>query len=132
VQPTEYYALTGLQVTCGLSGLPTATVKLRGPDGREQVSAQVGSGPVDAAFKAIDAIVRARVQLNEFLVQAVTEGIDALGEVSVRIATDSARAHGYGADTDIVVASVRAYLAALNRALESEAPARARAAGGQA
>ncbi len=130
-QPRELFALDGLQVACGTMGMPTATVRLRGPDGQMHISAAVGTGPVDAAYKAVDAIVKAPNTLQEFVVHAVTEGIDALGEVTVRIEGSDGLLQispqreaevprtfgGYGADTDIVVASVKAYLAALNKLL---------------
>jgi 2-isopropylmalate synthase len=129
-QPDEFFSLAGLQVACGSMGMPTATVRLTGPDGATHEKAAIGTGPVDAAFKAIDGIVDVRCDLLEYTVQAVTEGIDALGEVSVRIGnghTESSRInpqneasgrpifHGHGTDTDIIVASAKAYLAALNR-----------------
>jgi 2-isopropylmalate synthase len=105
-------------------GMPTATVRLTGPDGSRHVQAAVGTGPVDAAYKAIDQIVGAPNTLLEFSVHAVTEGIDAQGEVSVRIqGMDGLPAPnpqreislprtygGYGADTDIIVASTSFYL----------------------
>ncbi len=130
-QPKVIFTLDGLQVACGTMGLPTATVRLVGPDGSTHIRAGIGTGPVDAAFKAIDAIVQERSTLVEFVIHAITEGIDALGEVTVRIAADdlpsvkdaqkeSERAStfgGYGADTDIVVASAKAYLSALNKML---------------
>jgi 2-isopropylmalate synthase len=130
-QPTEVFTLDGLQVACGTMGLPTATVRLKGPDGKLYVHAAIGTGPVDACYKAIDAIVDAPNTLLEFAVHAITEGIDALGEVTVRIeaedgatATNAQRDYeqartygGHGADTDIIVASVKAYLAALNKML---------------
>jgi len=131
-QPREIFALDGLQVACGTMGMPTATVRLRGPDGQLHLIAGVGTGPVDAAYKAIDQIVQAPTTLLEFSVHAVTEGIDALGEVTVRIQgrspqrspieaqkeLDQPRTYGgHGADTDIIVASVKAYLAALNKML---------------
>jgi 2-isopropylmalate synthase len=130
-QPREFFTLDGLQVACGTMGLPTATIRLRDAEGRLYVQACVGTGPVDAAYKAIDSIVKAPSKLLEFVVHAVTEGIDALGEVTVRIESqdglhalgaqselETARSFGgYGADTDIVVASVRAYLSALNKML---------------
>ncbi len=137
-----HYGLEGLQVGCGTMGMPTATVRLRGPNGNVVVQAAVGTGPVDAAFKAIDLIVGARVALLEYQVHSVTEGIDALGQVSVRVRpadagarrTSSAQGserlpavHGYGADTDIVVASAKAYLAALNRVIDDVAVAAPRA-----
>jgi 2-isopropylmalate synthase len=129
-QPDEFFSLDGLQVACGSMGMPTATVRLTGPDGADHRKAAIGTGPVDAAFKAIDGIVGVHCDLLEYTVQAVTEGIDALGEVSVRIGnghTESSRInpqneisgraiyHGHGTDTDIIVASAKAYLAALNR-----------------
>jgi 2-isopropylmalate synthase len=130
-QPHEVYTLAGLQVACGTMGLPTATVRLQGPDGRLHVKAAVGTGPVDATYKAIDAVVHAPNRLLEFSVRAVTEGIDAIGEVTVRLEASNGDSHnrtspqsgesrprtygGHGADTDIIVASAKAYLAALNK-----------------
>ena len=130
-QQQEIYMLDGLQIACGTMGMPTATVRLLGPDGKKHVHASVGSGPVDASYKAIDAIIRAPNSLMEFSIHAVTEGIDALGEVTVRIQNkdgenvlhamkevESPRSFGgYGADTDILVASAKAYLAAINKLL---------------
>lgn len=132
-QPREIFRLEGLQVACGTMGMPTATVRLRGPDGRLQVEAAVGTGPVDAAYKAIDTIVQMPTTLLEFAVRAVTEGIDAIGEVAVRLQADNGSVQkrtspqsgreqvrtfgGYGADTDIIVASAHAYLSALNKLL---------------
>jgi 2-isopropylmalate synthase len=65
----ELFALDGLQVACGTQGMPTATVRLRGPDGVVRVHASVGTGPVDAAYKAIDALVQAPSELLEFSVR---------------------------------------------------------------
>src|SRR5512141_2823069 len=87
-QPTEVYSLDGLQVACGTMGMPTATIRLKGPDGQLHVFAAIGTGPVDACYKAVDAIVQAPATLLEFAVHAITEGIDALGEVTVRIESD--------------------------------------------
>jgi 2-isopropylmalate synthase len=129
----ELFTLEGLQVGCGTQGMPTAAVRLRAPDGRVHVHASVGTGPVDAAYKAIDALVQAPSELLEFSVRSITEGIDALGEVTVRVQALSERDaqnaqhevasapvfHGNAADTDIIVASVKAYLKALNRMLVS-------------
>ncbi len=128
-RPRDVYYLDGLQVTCGTIGMPTATVRLKGPDGKVHVHAAMGSGPVDAAYKAIDAIVKTPNTLLEFNIHAITEGIDALGEVTVRIqgqdglnTMDAQNEQvyqrvfgGHGADTDIVVASTTAYLNALNK-----------------
>lgn len=112
----EAYALDALHVGCGTMGMPTATVRLRGKDGEVRVQASVGTGPVDAAYKAVDAIVDAHASLLEYSVRSVTEGIDALGHVTVRVRDQRGRVfHGAGADPDIIVASVQAYLRALNR-----------------
>jgi 2-isopropylmalate synthase len=128
----EIYVLEGLQVACGTMGLPTATVRLTGPEG-QHIHEAVGTGPVDATYKAIDAIVQAPNSLLEFAIHAVTEGIDAIGEVTVRLEADNGSVHqrtspqtgrrqprtfgGHGADTDIIVASAKAYLTALNKLL---------------
>ncbi len=118
-QPREVYRLVDLQVVAGRPGMPTATVRLHGPDGNEIVHAAVGAGPVDATYRAIDEIVPVDCELLEYDVHAITAGIDAQGEVSVRL-TDSTGTRvvkGYGADTDIIVASAKAYLNAINRLL---------------
>ena len=94
-QPRELFTLDGLQVACGTMGMPTATVRLRDPEGSLHIQACVGTGPVDAAYKAIDAIVQAPNTLLEFVVHAVTEGIDALGEVTVRIQSENAGVHAW-------------------------------------
>jgi 2-isopropylmalate synthase len=128
-----FWTLDALQVGCGTMGMPTASVRLRGPDGNVHVIAAVGTGPVDAAYRAIDSVVQKRAELVDYNVRGVTEGIDALAEVSVRVTApgrkpvnpqrpvddDDGKAmwRGHGADTDIVVASVKAYLSALNRML---------------
>lgn len=130
-QPPQIYRLDGLQVACGTMGMPTATVRLEGPDGALHQVAAIGTGPVDATYKAIDALVQAPSELLEFSIHAITEGIDALGEVTVRIRPQDGdpRFHaqiedehqrtfgGHGADTDIIVASAKAYLAAINKLL---------------
>ena len=132
-QSQDLYVLDGLQVACGTMGLPTATVRLIDPEGKLHVEASIGTGPVDATYKAIDAVLGVPNTLLEFNIHAITEGIDAIGEVTVRLIADNSsipqrtspqnghtRARtfgGYGADTDIIVASARAYLAALNKLL---------------
>jgi 2-isopropylmalate synthase len=122
----EAFALDGLHVGCGTLGMPTATVRLRGPDGAVRIQAAVGTGPVDATYKAIDALVAVRARLLEYSVHSVTEGIDALGHVTVRVRDDANASrvfHGAGADTDIIVASAKAYLRALNRIVAAQGAA---------
>jgi len=118
--PEEVFTLEGIQVACGQPGMPTATIRLRGPDGHSKIAAGIGTGPVDAAFQAIEQIVEVQATLVEYRVAAVTEGIDALGEVTVRVRRDANGRRtfgGHGADTDIIVASAKAYLSALNKML---------------
>jgi 2-isopropylmalate synthase len=119
-KPQEIFVMEDIQVTCGTMGMPTATIKMRKMGESEPiVHAAVGVGPVDAAYRAVDAVVKAPNTLIEYSVHSVTEGINALGEVTVRISpeNDGRSFGGYGADGDIIVASVKAYLAALNRML---------------
>jgi len=112
---SEEYHLKRIQVTCGDKGVPTAAVRLIGPDGEMEEDAALGTGPVDAVYKAINRIVKVPNSLTEFTVKSVTEGIDAIGEVLIRIESDGVTYTGRGADTDIIVSSAKAYINALNR-----------------
>jgi 2-isopropylmalate synthase len=118
-EPQEFFKLGDIQITCGTMGMPTATLRLIDAEGQAHVVAAVGVGPVDAGYRAIDMVVKAPNTLLEYSVHSVTEGIDALGEVTVRISPpDSKKSFGgYGAHSDVIVASIKAYLAALNRML---------------
>ncbi len=135
-QPMELWRLEHIQVSCGSGLRPTATVTLRGPDGVVREDAAIGTGPVDSVYRAINRIVQVPNELTEFSIKAVTEGIDAVGEVTIRIepdVTNGANGHGegyltqaglrartysgHGADTDIIVASAKAYMSALNKML---------------
>lgn len=112
----ELFKLEHVQVSCGDHARPTATVTLRTPDGQELTDAAIGTGPVDAVYKAINRVVDIPNQLIEFSVQSVTAGIDAIGEVTIRLRYDEDRIFsGHGANTDIIVASAQAYINALNR-----------------
>jgi 2-isopropylmalate synthase len=112
----ELYQVERLQVSCGYPAVPTATVELRLPDGTERMEVATGTGPVDATYKAISRMVDVSVRLVEYSVRSVTSGIDALGEVAVRIESGGRTFHGRGADPDIIVASAKAYLNAINKA----------------
>jgi 2-isopropylmalate synthase len=114
---SEVYHIDRIQVSCGDRGIPTAAIRLVGPDGKVFADASLGTGPVDAVYKAINRIVGVPNELTEFSVQSVTEGIDAIGEVLIRIESDGITYTGRGADTDIIVASAKAYMNALNRLL---------------
>ena len=113
----EVYRLDQVQVSCGDHSIPTASVRLIGPNGELMADAALGDGPVDAVYQAISRIVRVPNDLIEFSVESVTEGIDAIGEVTIRIRSDDRVYTGRGASTDIIVASAKAYMNALNRLL---------------
>ena len=104
-----------MQVSCGDGTCPTATVTVRTPDGSELTDAAIGTDPVDAIYKAINRVVEIPNELIEFSVQSVNEGIDALGKVTIRLRYQNKVYSGHAANTDIIVASARAYLKALNR-----------------
>jgi 2-isopropylmalate synthase len=129
----ELYHLDKVQVTTGEPGIPTATVELITRDGEHVIDSSHGTGPVDAVYKAINRIVDVPNDLSEFSVQAVTRGIDALGEVTIRVTSEDGRVFtGRGAHSDIIVASARAYTNALNRLLISrENAVRTEGAGAQ-
>lgn len=116
---TELYHLDHVEVSCGDHNIPTATVRLIGPDGQILADAALGAGPVDAVYKAINRIVGIPNKLTEFTVTSITEGIDAIGEVLIRIESEGVTYTGRGAATDIIVASAKAYMNALNRLLAS-------------
>jgi 2-isopropylmalate synthase len=113
----EVYHLDFVQVTCGDHATPTATVRLIAPDGNVLADAALGTGPVDSVYRAINRIIQVPNTLTEFSVKSVTEGIDAQGEVMIRVESDGRSYVGRGADTDIIVASAKAYMNALNRAI---------------
>jgi len=114
---SEVYHIDRVQISCGDRGIPTAAVSLIGPGGEILADAALGTGPVDAVYKAINRIVDVPNELTEFTVKSVTEGIDAIGEVLIRIESEGITYTGRGADTDIIVASAKAYMNALNRLL---------------
>jgi 2-isopropylmalate synthase len=116
----ELYHLDHVEVSCGDHSLPTATVRLISPAGQALADAALGTGPVDAVYKAINRIVGIPNKLTEFTIKSITEGIDAIGEVLIRIESDGVTYTGRGASTDIIVASAKAYMNALNRFLEAQ------------
>ncbi|UCG83630.1 MAG: 2-isopropylmalate synthase [Dehalococcoidia bacterium] len=114
---SETYHLDHVHVSCGDHSVPTASVRLIGPDGETVADAALGDGPVDAVYKAINRLVGVPNDLIEFSVESITEGIDAIGEVTIRIRSEDKTYTGRGASTDIIVASAKAYMNALNRLL---------------
>ena len=114
-QAPELFSLEHVQVSCGDHSRPTATVILLTPEGDELMDAAIGTGPVDAVYKAINRVINVPNELIEYSVQSVTAGIDALGEVTIRLKHGDRIFSGHAANTDIIVASALAYIHALNR-----------------
>ena len=114
-QDQATYSLKLVQVSTGTSLQPTATVTLVNSDGAELTDAAIGTGPVDAVCQALNQLARVPNELVEFSVKSVTEGIDAMGEVTIRLRADGVLYSGHAADTDIVVAAAQAFVNALNR-----------------
>ena len=113
-QVSEHFRLTAMGAHSETGALPVARVVLNVGGKERQADAQ-GGGPVDATFKAIEQIVKSGTELLLYSVNNITSGTDAQGEVTVRLARGGRVVNGQGADTDIVVASAKAYLNALNK-----------------
>ena len=110
------WELVSLHTVAGSSVLPTATVRIKRPDGEIVQDAAIGDGPVDAIFKAVERVTGVRADLHEFVVRGVTGGKDAQGEVTLELEVESADRNyrGRAASTDIIEASALAYLNAVN------------------
>jgi 2-isopropylmalate synthase len=119
----ETWSLNYLSVTSGSGSVPTATVRLQNLAGKKAApafvqDAGIGDGPVDAALKAIDRLTTTHGTLLDYSLRAVSQGKDALGEVTVKVDFGQGRiVVGKGASTDVIEASARAYLNAVNRVL---------------
>ena len=115
------YTLNALQIQCGDPLVPTAVATITDAAGVKHVVSVTGTGPVDAAYKAIDKVVGIESDLQEFAVKAITRGIDAIGEVTVRITAQDGRVYnGRGADNDIIVSAAKAYINAINRMIQAQ------------
>lgn len=108
------FKLVYLNVVAGNLTVPTATVQME-VDGKLVQEAGFGDGPVDATFKTIKKITRTRSKLLQFAINAITSGTEAQGEVTVRLEEKGQTVIGQGADTDVIVASAKAYINALNK-----------------
>ena len=111
---TEAFKLVYLQVTSQTGEVPHAFVTIA-ENGAEQKAESDGGGPVDATFKAIESMVNSGAELQLYSVNNITSGTDAQGEVTVRLSKGGRIVNGQGADTDIVIASAKAYLNGLNK-----------------
>ena len=113
----EVYKLVSLKVCSETGEMPEATVVIS-IDGAEKTATSQGGGPVDAAYKAIEAMVNSEAELLLYSVNNITSGTDSQGEVTVRLSKENHIVNGLGADTDIVVASAKAYISALNKVMD--------------
>lgn len=114
------YTLDQVHFSSGDHDIPTATVRLIGPTGDVFTDASTGNGPVDAVCKAIDRVIGCSSKLSDFNVQSVDEGLDSVGTVTIRVENAGRTFSGRGASTDIIVASAKAYLSAVNRMLAAD------------
>lgn len=110
----EKFKMSHITVTCGSFAVATATVQLE-IDGQQARTAELGDGPVDATLKAIKKLTGTKAKLMQYTVGSITGGTDAIGEVSVRLAEGNCTVVGRGSSTDIIEASAKAYINALNR-----------------
>jgi 2-isopropylmalate synthase len=116
-EENERVRLVSLKVCSETGETPVASLTLD-VDNKEVHTEMAGSGPVDAAFKAIENIVESNTELQLYSVNNITSGTDSQGEVNVRLEKGGRIVSGQGADTDIVIASVKAYINALNKILD--------------
>ncbi len=114
LEQEERIKLVALRVTSETGTKPYAMVTLN-VNGEQRAAGAEGGGPVDAAFKAIDSVLESNVQLQLYSVSNITSGTDSQGEVTVRLERGGRIVNGHGADTDIVIASAKAYLNALDK-----------------
>ncbi len=111
------WRLESLQTTAGTGVIPTATIRLAKSDGEVVQDAATGDGPVDAIYSAIQRITGVQAKLLDYQIRAITKGKDAQGEVRVEIEIEGIKFNGKGISTDIIEASAKAYLSAINRYL---------------
>ena len=115
----ERFSLISLEINSKTGESPCASITIN-DSGKEIFSKQNGSGPIDAVFKAIEHIVKSGADLQLYSVNAITKGTDSLGEVGVRLSKNGRVVNGHGSDIDIIAASAKSYLNALNNLLNSQ------------
>lgn len=116
-QTPEAYKIECFHVTSGTQTIPTATVRMRNPKGEILQDAATGDGPIDAIYRTMDRITGTAGKLCDYKIRAVTSGKDALGEVTVEVDFDGIRIRARAVSTDVIEASAKAYLNAINRFL---------------
>lgn len=124
------FEVVGLQTISGSRAIPTATVEVRAPGGETVRESAAGSGPIEAVYAAIDRATGLSCRLLEYRLRAVRENRDAVGEARVKVEHQGRTAVGLGASTDVVEASARAYVSAVNRIRQVEANGKDRPAAG--
>jgi 2-isopropylmalate synthase len=126
-QVDDGWQLGAIAITAGNVETPSATITLTSPEGDELSASHTGTGPVDAIYRTIRALTGVNDTLEEYSVTSITEGLDAQGDVTIRIVVDDVTHTGRAADQDILIASARAYVNAINRHLAGGAGAAAAA-----
>lgn len=127
IETPEVFSLETIQVSYGNQSTPTATIRLKTIEGETLEEVALGNGSVDAILNAIDKATKEEVELEDYSIQSVTQGKDALGEVHVVLNQGDYSVQGRGVSTDILEASARAYVDAINRLIEKrKSPARSR------
>ncbi|WP_028551447.1 2-isopropylmalate synthase [Paenibacillus sp. UNC451MF] len=127
IETPEVFVLDNLQLSYGNQSVPTATIRVKVIEGGSAEEAAVGNGSVDAIFNAIDKVTKEEVELEDYSIKSVTQGKDALGEVHVVMRQGDYSVQGRGVSTDILEASAKAYIDAVNRLIDKrKAPARSK------
>ena len=116
---SEYFKLNYYNVLSGTNIKSTSTVGIE-INGKLFEASYNGDGPVDASFKAIDQITKLKTKLVEYVIEAVTEGKDAIGSVKIIASANGVEVMGRGISTDIIEASIKAYVNAMNRIIEKQ------------
>ncbi|WP_419871903.1 2-isopropylmalate synthase [Candidatus Pristimantibacillus sp. PTI5] len=118
IDTPEVFSLETIQVSYGNQSTPSASVRIRSAEGEVVEEVAIGNGSVDAIYNAIDKVTKEAVELEDYSIKSVSQGKDAQGEVHVVLKQDEVSAQGRGLSTDILEASARAYIDALNRLIE--------------
>src|SRR5690606_4935618 len=116
----SYYEISSLQVQFGTNQVPTATISMKTPDGNEASEACTGSGSVEAIYNTLERLIDAPVRLEDYRIQSTSGGRDSLAEVYVKILFNDVTSSGRGTAQDVLEASAKAYINAVNRVLLQE------------